>query len=588
MRFVVIASVLAILFAASLADESFAARPKIPSLSCTLCQNVMGKLQGAMTSNVSVSAMQAKVQADCNKYFIQDWCAKNIVPRIPTIVGLIAKKSSPLKVCQSLRICKNKTKTFGEKLIAEKKGKGGNPYHGKGINCAICENVVNVLEGALTSNVTLERLQADLTKTCTTLGINTWCQKVFLPKLSGIFEKLKNKVPPSDVCKSIKLCRATRRNPFPANLAVLQSEFSVACEVCQAVITYTKNYIQGNHTQAAIAAALTKACNALPFAKDVCQQVLIPYVQQIVQGFIAKQDPLQICERIKICKHQEEEHVEPIGLSYHDYEEMLEREQKAKEQGEAVIGLSYHDYEEMLERDNEIVNEELIGMAYREVAEEEPVIGLSYHDYEEMLENENEMEDEEIIGLSYHDYEEMLEENEDVNGLAQLDIKCDLCIAILNYVKKMIGSNATEAAIRKALDQACAKLPFAQDICKAVIQPYVVQIVEAIIAKQNPAQICQKIKLCAAMASMNMKRDFEIDLRCGICTAILTYVKDVIGSDQSQAAIRKAISDACNKIPFAKNVCTAVIEPYLTDIINGFIAKQDPVTICTVNLRLCN
>jgi hypothetical protein len=298
-----------------------------------------------------------------------------------------------------------------------------------GINCAVCENVIQSLEKVVQSNESSTKLASDLTTVCSFLGVSTWCNTNLKPKLISLLPKLKSKTNPTTLCKSLKFCRNSTKAPKPPKPSKtprsmmmldevdLSEKFSVTCEVCQAVLTYAKNQAGTNVTQAAIQNALNKACNALPFARDVCQQILLPYVTMIVQGFISQQDPLQICEKIKVCK-----------MSDMDMEDM---------EG---------------------------------------------------------MEDEAAI--------EVAQVKRGVEGT----VRCDVCTAVLTYVKNFVGSNNTQAAIQKAMDKACSKIPFAKGFCP-LADRYITQIVEGIVAKQDPDQICQKIKLCASAIYMDEDED---------------------------------------------------------------------------------
>jgi len=172
-----------------------------------------------------------------------------------------------------------------------------------------------------------------------------------------------------------------------------------------------------------------------------------------------------------------------------------------------------------------------------------------------------------------------------VDGM--LDTKCEICSLILAYVKQVIGSNQTQAAIEAALDKACQKIPFAKNLCISVLEPYLTQIIEGIVAKEDPEVICAKIKLCKPTPPPVEKREAELNVQCELCTAILTYVKSQIGSDNSQTNIQNALDRACSKIPFAKSLCGSVLQPFVMQIVNGFVARQDPATICN-RIRLCS
>jgi len=177
------------------------------------------------------------------------------------------------------------------------------------------------------------------------------------------------------------------------------------------------------------------------------------------------------------------------------------------------------------------------------------------------------------------------EQNEKSQGM--LDTKCELCSLILAYVKQFIGNNQSQAAIEAALDKACQKIPFAKNLCVSVIEPYLTQIIEGIVAKEDPQVICTKIKLCKPTPPPVEKREAELNVQCELCTAILTYVKSQIGSDNSQANIQNALDKACSKIPFAKGLCGSLLQPFVMQIVSGFVARQDPATICS-RIRLCS
>jgi len=165
-------------------------------------------------------------------------------------------------------------------------------------------------------------------------------------------------------------------------------------------------------------------------------------------------------------------------------------------------------------------------------------------------------------------------------------LKCSLCTAILTDVKKQLGSNISAAALKKVLDKVCSKIPFAKDLCKNSLEPYITQILQALLAQEDPATVCLKIKLCKA-AQAEEKRALDMPSRCSLCVAVITSAKNILGSNQTQAGLKKALDNICAKIPFAKDLCTNVLEPYALQIFEGLVAKQSPAVICT-KLKLCN
>jgi saposin len=429
----VILAVAALLFVACFADEAIKPpKPgKVPILSCNVCQNVVSKLESTKNANVTLAWLQTQLKTVCTKYNVNDWCTKNVLPKLPIVLMWIKRNGSPDQACQALKLCKNTTKAPVPPVVHEdslkKNSTKKNPFHGTGINCAVCENVVLNLEKVITSNESSTKLASDLTAVCAKLGVSDWCNKNLKTKIASLLTKLKAKTDPALLCKTTKFCRnATRTKPPKPPIAVAQelamakrsSEGIVKCEICTAIIAEVQTLVGSNTTEAAITKALDKACSKIPFAKQICITVLVPFISQIVEGIIAKEDPTQICTKIKLCSS-------------------------------TVSALLTEDVDDGF------------------------VMG----------------DDDEVEEVNFEDDVEMKRE-------AEFDVKCGICDAVISYAKSTLGKDLSSPAVKKSLDQACGKIPFAKSVCSSVIEPFLTQIVEGIVAKQNPTAICQKIKLC--------------------------------------------------------------------------------------------
>jgi saposin len=84
------------------------------------------------------------------------------------------------------------------------------------------------------------------------------------------------------------------------------------------------------------------------------------------------------------------------------------------------------------------------------------------------------------------------------------DETCLLCETVMQYVEALVEENATVSEIEAIVKKICNFLPdTVKDECNAIIDQYADEIVQYIVAKYTPKQICILIKLCTEEPESN-------------------------------------------------------------------------------------
>ena len=80
-------------------------------------------------------------------------------------------------------------------------------------------------------------------------------------------------------------------------------------------------------------------------------------------------------------------------------------------------------------------------------------------------------------------------------------IGCDICTLVVTEIDKILAMSETEQQVIDAIEQLCAQLdnifPGASASCNALVETYLPQIIEGLVANQlSPASVCGALTLC--------------------------------------------------------------------------------------------
>lgn len=173
------------------------------------------------------------------------------------------------------------------------------------------------------------------------------------------------------------------------------------------------------------------------------------------------------------------------------------------------------------------------------------------------------------------------------------DFACDLCQEMIQYIKDVIIGGEIEGDIEELIDQYCDTFPYpASELCRAYMDMFLDDILEAIEDEIDPLQICIDIGMCTSGAKARpATRRFRVFLggRKAIPRVtlghvgqnVIEYIDVLRRSDMSVSEIEQAVGDLCAKMPWQSGVpcdhfLRTSIGSIVTDLSNGIGAT----TVC--------
>lgn len=123
-------------------------------------------------------------------------------------------------------------------------------------------------------------------------------------------------------------------------------------------------------------------------------------------------------------------------------------------------------------------------------------------------------------------------------------------------------------------------------MCNRIITQNADVLVRLIQKEESPASICT-LDLDFCSIDFWDSDDVETNgLKCSLCSSIINFIYNKIGSDNNLKKIENVLSTVCNKIPFGKNLCRTIISKSLPALKNYLVKKFPPSLICS-KIKLC-
>lgn len=167
------------------------------------------------------------------------------------------------------------------------------------------------------------------------------------------------------------------------------------------------------------------------------------------------------------------------------------------------------------------------------------------------------------------------------------DVKCTLCALLVSTAENYIAKNETEQQIAAQAKKACGILPGSmKDMCNALVDQYLPQIVEMLKNKYPANKVCHMIGLCPAQVEEEVVAE-ENNQFCDLCHQVVQYVENYVGSNTTTQRVIEALQQVCNFVPAQFEAsCKAIIPVVWPQLIASIIAKESPAVVCK-QIHLC-
>jgi saposin len=409
-----------------------------------------------------------------------------------------------------------------------------------GISCTICTLIVGFAEDKLGSNATLAEIETFLNTTvCNLLPsfLRPECAALVDQYAPQIAQKIFQGFPASVVCKDIGLCSS----PVKAALVAAKAQDGIGCTICTLIVGFAEDKLESNATLAQIETFLnTTVCHLLPsFLRGECAALMDEYAPQIAQKIAQGYPASVVCKDVGLCSAAPK----PLLKLVPTIEQMALLRRPLMKLVPTIDKMEVLSHPLM----------KLVPTAAKLFMKLLPAAPVIKGD----------------------------------NGIV-----CSICTLIVGYAEDKLESNATVAEIETFLNTTvCGLLPsFLRPECQTLVDEYAPQIA-ANIEKGYPASVvCKDVGLCVSASKQKLVAAAKTQngIVCTICTLIVGYTEDRLGSNSSIADIEEFLNTTvCNLLPSViRPECASLVDEYAPQIAEK-IFQGYPASVVCKDIGLC-
>ncbi|XP_059176040.1 uncharacterized protein LOC131955787 isoform X3 [Physella acuta] len=568
-----------------LVEKPTSEQPK--SQLCDMCKLVVTYIDTYLKQNVSEAKIEEMLDKLCSflPSAIQQECNALVTQYTPTIIQLLLSKLDPSQVCAKLNFCTNSTVTrvAVEKPISEQP---------KSQLCDMCKLVVTYIDTYLKQNVSEAKIEEMLDKLCSFLpsAIQQECNALVTQYTPTIIQLLLSKLDPSQVCAKLKFCTSSTVARVAVEKPTSEQPKSQLCDMCKLVVTYIDTYLKQNVSEAKIEEMLDKLCSFLPSAiQQECNALVTQYTPTIIQLLLSKLDPSQVCAKLKFCTSST---VAQVAV-----EKPTSEQPKSQLCDMCKLVVTYIDtylkqnvseakIEEMLDKLCSFLPSAIQQECNALVTQYTPTIIqllLSKLDPSQVCAKLNFCTNSTVTRVA-------VEKPTSEQPKSQL---CDMCKLVVTYIDTYLKQNVSEAKIEEMLDKLCSFLPSAiQQECNALVTQYTPTIIQLLLSKLDPSQVCAKLNFCTSSTVTSVLAEKPTleqpkSQLCDLCKLVVTYIDTYLKQNVSEAKIEEMLDKLCSFLPSTiQQECNALVTQYTPTIIQLLLSKLDPSQVCA-KLKFC-
>ncbi|XP_062575849.1 prosaposin-like isoform X2 [Saccostrea cucullata] len=497
------------------------AKPKAGEL-CDLCQMAINELDSMITKNSTTQEIEQALAAVCDRLPAQfkDECKDFVKQYAPAILDIIGQELDPLRVCTLLKLCTSESKKLDIKKLEQ-------PLHST-TECVLCEMVMKEVDTMLQGSQVKEEIEVALKSVCNRLSsaeLTKECTS-FVMQYTEILVDLLVKMPPKEVCTTLGLCTAAKKQAKQElhhvklistkknGLLHLASTASVECVICEYVMSEVDDILKENRSRQAIENALQTVCSKLPstISKE-CSDFVNQYADLVIDLLIQEGDPKTVCTELKLCQAGDLKTKQHLASSVGASPECILCEFVMREVDNI---LQQNRSREAIENALKMVCSKLPSTISQECTDfvnqyADLVINLIIQEGDPKMVCT-------ALKLCSSDLKKALIDSiqflpipGQVSGVKLGDEKCEVCEMILNYLDEALKENKTVAAVEALLDQVCNFLPTTfKEECDTLVAQYGPVIAQLISQLMDPKKICEEIKLCASKSQVKQSPIYHL------------------------------------------------------------------------------
>jgi len=332
---------------------------------------------------------------------------------------------------------------------------------------------------------------------------------------------------------------------------VLKADNGIVCTICTLIVGFAEDKLESNATLAQIEIFLnTTVCHLLPsFLRPECASLMDEYAPQIAQKIEQGYPASVVCKDVGLCSSAAPVATKPLLKLVPTIEQMVVLKRPLLKL-EAPIAKMAVLKRPLLKLVAPISEMKVLSSPFKKLVPAAPVLKAD-------------------------------------NGIV-----CTICTLIVGFAEDKLESNATLAEIETFLNTTvCGFLPsFLQPECQTLVDEYAPQIAQRIQQNYPAAVICKDIGLCVSAAKQKLvAAKTQNGIVCTICTLIVGYTEDRLGSNSTLAEIEEFLNTTvCGFLPsFLRPECASLVDEYAPQIAEK-IFQGYPASVVCKDIGLCS
>ncbi len=577
---------------------------------CEVCQffvkqleNQVEQYEGQITAQFKkqVCGKLNKFEAPCNK-FVDIYG--------PKAIKYLINEFDKLQVCNKLRLCKSNA-WIKEIMDAEEAFALYQEFQAMAVAeanepvfelketayCGVCEFAVSSLEKYANSS----EIEAAALKLCKKVPAQyeQICDTIILMYLPNIIENILAKYPPHKVCCMITLCKDNCNDTKPVEV-IEQPKIEIpnfdesndaTCALCQFAVGQAKEFLKNNNTKESLKRELNLLCSKLPtkYAQQCIDLVdnSIEYMIYYIDNNFSNEE---ICQLIGQCPKNAVAPVAPATPAVNDQSTCMLCNM-AMTMLEQYINANSTDVQikAALKSLCEKLSSNYAPICIGFVDTYEPILIAKIREY---IASHKLTDLCKQFGLCPAK-QSTCQKNAPftLTNIQKLELEinennkfCTPCMAVVALAEQELSKEATRQMIKDKLNSLCDMIPSENiaGLCKIVVAGKTDELIDGILARASPSEVCTAIRLCGAKKQV-VEFKPESALTCGVCKEVVSVAVNYIKKESTITEIKNVLENVvCNKLPNSfKATCTAYVEKYAEALIAAFAeGVLNPDAVC--------
>ncbi|KAI3387470.1 hypothetical protein SNEBB_005919 [Seison nebaliae] len=576
---------------------------------CSSCEDIVEKIRKALEKPQSEKEIKEILLELCSVIpiaLMKDECSSIVGKNVDEVIEIILANIAPSVICRLIHVCPKNDEKLTKHIVQLKKvpvlPKMLNPIKSQKSEdvCQFCQWSMNKVKSFINDVKTEKELEDNLQQLCNYCPKTDECKSSIHRHISEIFLELKKDFSDTKkLCSFMSMCpKVASSSSSVSKQPIVKSSYgNLECDFCQFVISQISSILNSTNSSEAVLHYIEK--EVCPFTKDVqqCKNEIEFYGKTIIKYIESGLDPLQICQKLKICK------TGSMSIEAINVHQLPEKKTNGILCPFCVLAVT--EMQDLLAKnltDQEILNAIKLDLCNRLPIKEGKECNITVDTYGEkiitFLVNGTTPQK---VCQDLRMCSSYIKTIIPIKKTVKSSSDCFMCKMMVNQVKIAMESNKTmEDEIKFVQENLCIHLGKAEKACNDSIRKYAPEISKLIENKMNATEICEILKMCEPKEEIKK----EIKLKpiinsfkttdqvngegCAICEFVMKEAAQYISANSSEIEIKKVLDFVCSQMPSTiSNECKAFVDEYEESIATLISMEIDPKKICTF-LDLCS